>query len=64
MRKNWRQWVWRATVVGLHGSLLELGCTRNFYREIEVLFATEANLNLVRDSVLVNWLGPQILNWW
>lgn len=51
-------------MVAMHTSLLQLACMRGWQREIEVLFATEANLGMVRDSFLVNLLGPGILRWW
>lgn len=64
MSSRVRRWVWRCLMVAMHTSLLQLACMRGWQREIEVLFATEANLGMVRDSFLVNLLGPGILRWW
>ncbi|HSW45771.1 MAG TPA: hypothetical protein VLM89_09385 [Phycisphaerae bacterium] len=53
--------------LGCCGGFLD-GCAGNLQRELEVLAAPESNPTLIRDSVLVDWFGPQAIKffqkWW
>ena len=44
--------------------LLQTSCIGNLQREMEILGAPEANLGQIYNSVLVNWFGPGVLNFW
>ena len=65
MRGRIRTWVLRVWVLGAAGWLLDVGCIvdpRAFIqRELEVLLRPEANPMLIRDSFLVDLLGPGII---
>jgi hypothetical protein len=53
--------------MGMGSWLLQAGCIRDIQREIEVLFAPEANPTLIHNSALVDFFGPEILrlfNWY
>jgi len=56
-----RTWIRRLVTSAMGIWILQSGCIRDVQRELEVLFATEANLDFIQDSFIVNLLGPQIL---
>jgi len=66
MRGRIRRWVLRVWVLGTAGCLLDAGCIGDprafIQRELEVLLRPEANPLLIRDSFLVDLLGPQIID--
>ncbi len=64
MRRSIRTWTIRLIWAAAAWPLLQAGCVRGLQREMEVLFALEGSMNLVRQSVLVDWLGPQFLKFW
>jgi len=53
-----------AMAMGMSVYALPMGCLRTVQQELEVLWAPEANLNLVNNSILVDWFGPGILKFW
>lgn len=65
-KKKWLVWA-AALALGAAGGFLD-GCAANIQREIEVLAAPQSSPTLIRDSVLVDWFGPQVIkffqDWW
>jgi len=61
MRRGVLGLVRRAGTLGLAGCLLQAGCISDIQRELEVLLSPEANPTLIPGSVLVDLLGPGIL---
>ncbi|HOQ87652.1 MAG TPA: hypothetical protein PL151_03035 [Phycisphaerae bacterium] len=64
MRRRLRLWMLLAMTMGMSVYALPMGCLRTVQQELEVLWAPEANLNLVNNSILVDWFGPGILKFW
>jgi hypothetical protein len=64
MRNRLRHWILSLAIAVTGGCLLQAGCLRAIQQELEILWAPEANLNLVYDSWLVDAFGPQILKFW
>lgn len=56
--------MWQLLLALACGSLFQAGCLGGIQRELDLLWAPEANLNWVQNSVLVNWFGPSILKFW
>ncbi len=55
---------WRLAIPALVAVLPQTACLRTISREMEILYAPEANLDLVYDSLLVKWFGPGVLEFW
>jgi hypothetical protein len=51
-------------VAAMAGWIFQTGCIRDIQRELEILWAPEANINNVYGSWLVHTFGPQILQFW
>ena len=62
MREGIREWVWRACLMGVAGWTFQGGCIGDIQREVEVLLRPEANPTLIRESLLVDLLGPEVLS--
>jgi len=61
MRRSLAAVTWKLLMVGMSWHLLQTGCVRDLQREMEVLFAPEANSTLLYDSWVFNRLGPDFL---
>ncbi len=64
MRRSVRAWMIRVTWAAVGLQVLQTGCIRSLQREMEVLFALEGSMQLVRESLMVDRLGPQFLKFW
>lgn len=64
MRTCVGRWVWRTWLICMCGTLMQAGCLGSVQRELDLLWAPEANLGYVYNSSLVKWFGPQILQFW
>lgn len=62
--KHLRIWLYRAAVIGVSGTLFQAGCLRGVQQSLELLWAPDANLNLVYNSGLIDLFGPGILKFW
>jgi hypothetical protein len=47
--------------LAVSGWLFQAGCIQQLQQELEVLFRLEASPNLIRDSFVVDWFGPSLL---
>jgi hypothetical protein len=61
MRKRSRKGLSFLLILAAGGWLGEAGCLRDIQREIDLLYRPEANLDFIRDSVLVDIFGHWIL---
>jgi len=61
--RSWR-WIRRVVALLAYVFLLQAGCLRDIQRELEILWAPEANLDSVYNSTLFDLFGPGILQFW
>ena len=61
MHKRIRKWARWVLMAGAGSCVLQAECIRDIQREIDLLYRPEANLAFVRESVLVDLFGPEIL---
>ena len=61
MRKKCRKGLSCLLLLAAGGWLAQAGCLRDIQREIDLLYRPEANLEFIRDSVLVDIFGHWIL---
>lgn len=64
MRVRVVDWCWRVAAVIACGHLFQAGCLDSIQRELDILWAPEANLNNLWGSKLIEWFGPGILQFW
>jgi len=64
MRNRWQRWACTILISGIGGLLMANGCLINAQRELDLLWAPDANIDYARQSWLVKTFGPGILNFW
>lgn len=64
MRRFMRRWAVLMLACAGSGVLLANSCAANLQRELEILWGSEASLDQVHNSWLIDAFGPGILKFW